>query len=116
MPLACPGPEPARADRESDLRQTLETYKKSFEEGDAGTLAALRNLSADERKRSEEFFRNSDNRSITITQSQLLPDLAHAKAELVQKFSSGDQEQSLTMEVALEYSGGHWTITSFSRK
>jgi len=108
--------EPARAERESDLRQTLEAYKKSFEEGDAQTLAALRNLSAEERKRSEDFFRNSDNRSITITQSQLLPDLAHAKAELVQKFSSGDQEQLLTMEVSLEFAGGHWTITSFSRK
>ncbi|HTO93792.1 MAG TPA: protein kinase, partial [Bacteroidota bacterium] len=108
--------EPSRADRETDLRQTLETYKKSFEEGDTQTLAALRNLSADERKRSEEFFRNSENRSITITQSQLLPDLTHAKAELVQKFSSGDQEQSLTMEVTLDYAGGRWTIRSFSRK
>jgi len=108
--------EAARAVRESDLRQTLDTYKRSFEEGDIQTLAALQNLSADERKRSEVFFKNSDNRSITIVQSQLLPDLSHAKAELVQKFSSGDQEQSLTMEVALEYVGGRWTIASFSRK
>ncbi len=114
--------EPAknvRPERESGVRQVLETYKRSFEDGDVPTLAALRNQSPDAAKGSEDFFRNTENRSVTIGQITLNPDLIHARAELVQKYSMKDHneaEQTNPVDVSLEFAAGRWTITSFSRK
>jgi serine/threonine protein kinase/Tfp pilus assembly protein PilF len=102
-------------ERETSLRQTLELYKKSFEEGDIQTFAALRNLTPEAAKSSEAFFKSTENRSMTIGQIVLQPDLVHARAELVQKFHA-DTDQSLPVEVILELVGGRWSITSFSRK
>jgi hypothetical protein len=102
-------------ERETSLRQTLELYKKSFEEGDIQTFAALRNLTPEAAKSSEAFFKSTENRSMTIGPIVLQPDLVHARAELVQKFHA-DTDQSLPVEVILELVGGRWSITSFSRK
>jgi serine/threonine protein kinase len=113
--------DPSRNEREvrETVLQTLDAYKKSFEEGDIQTFAALRNLDPEAATRSEEFFKSTENRSITIGQVSVLPDLAHARAELVQKFSNkdhGDADQSLSVEVTLELVNARWTITSSSRK
>jgi hypothetical protein len=104
-----------REERETSLRQTLESYKKSFEEGDIQTFAALRNLTPEAAKSSEAFFKSTDNRSLTINQVLLQPDLVHARAELLQKFHA-DADQTLPVEVILELVNGRWSITSFSRK
>jgi serine/threonine protein kinase len=104
-----------KEDRETSLRQTLESYKKSFEEGDIQTFAALRNLTPEAAKSSEAFFKSTDNRSMTINQILLQPDLVHARAELLQKFHA-DADQTIPVEVILELVNGRWSITSFSRK
>jgi serine/threonine protein kinase len=108
-----------KEEREISLKQTLESYKKSFEQGDIQTFAALRNLSSEAARSSEEFFKSTENRSVTIGQFALQPDLVHARAELIQKFSNkdhGDSDQTLPVEVTLELVNGRWSITSFSRK
>jgi serine/threonine protein kinase len=102
-------------EREASLRQTLESYKKSFEEGDIQTFAALRNLTPEAAKSSEGFFKSTENRSMTIGPIVLQPDMVHARAELVQKFRT-DADQTIPVEVVLELVGGRWSITSFSRK
>jgi len=104
-----------KEDRETSLRQTLESYKRSFEEGDIQTFAALRNLTPEAAKSSEAFFKSTDNRSMTINQIVLQPDLVHARAELLQKFHA-DADQTIPVEVILELVNGRWSITSFSRK
>jgi serine/threonine protein kinase len=108
-----------REERETGLRQTLEAYRKSFEEGDIQTVATIRNLSADAARSYNEFFRSTDNRTMTIGQVTLQPDLTHARAELTQRFSNkdhSDDPQTLSLVTALEFVNGRWTITSFSRK
>ena len=104
-----------KEERETAVRQTLESYKKSFEEGDIQTFAALRNLTAEAAKSSEAFFRSTDNRSMTIGAIVLQPDLVRARAELVQRFHA-DADQTIPVEVILELVNGRWSITSFSRK
>ncbi len=104
-----------KEERETSLRQTLEAYKKSFEEGDIQTFAALRNLTPEAAKSSEAFFKSTDNRSMTINQILLQPDMVHARVELVQKFHT-DTDQTIPVEVILELVNGRWSITSFSRK
>jgi serine/threonine protein kinase len=108
-----------RDEREASLRRTLESYRKSFEEGDIQTVASLRNLSGDAAKSYNEFFKSTDNRTMSIGQVTLQPDLTHARAELTQRFSNkdhGDDLQTLSLVSALEFVNGRWTITSFSRK
>jgi tetratricopeptide (TPR) repeat protein len=108
-----------REERDVSLRKTLESYRKSFEEGDIQTVATIRNLSGDAAKSYNEFFKSTDNRTMTIGPVILQPDLMHARAELTQRFSNkdhGDEPQTLSLVSNLEFVNGRWTITSFSRK
>ena len=108
-----------REERETGIRQTLEAFKKSYEEGDVQTLASIRNLTADAAKSYEEFFRNTENRSVTIGTLTLGGDLLHARAELVQKYSMKDHsvaDQTSPVVVMLDLVNSRWVITSFARK
>jgi serine/threonine protein kinase len=107
-----------RDERETGLRQTLESYKKSFEEGDIQTFAALCNLTSEASKRTEGLFKSTENRTMTIGQPSLLPDLVHGRAQLVQKYHpiDGGADEAVAGEVTLEFVNDRWSVTSFSRK
>ncbi len=107
-----------KEERETSVRQTLESYKKSFEEGDIQTFAALCNLTPEASRRTEGLFKSTENRAMTIGQYSLLPDLVHGRAQLVQKYRSADggADEAVAGEVTLEFVNGRWSITSFTRK
>ena len=112
---------PTRAQEEAAIRQVLADYERALETKNIGLFREVKpNLSADEEKRLNDAFRNTDSHQVELTVNSILieGDSATANAtrrDIIVVRGRSQNGDSRPQSFALSRAGGRWVIVQIGQ-